>query len=79
VLSPEGAKDMKMRTPSDWETNSRRSKKAPAGLLLVGVLTQGKPWAKLSWPLRAADYEGLVKIQGRMSGAKQLLLRMPNR
>jgi hypothetical protein len=23
---------------------------APSGLILVGELTQGKPWAMLSWP-----------------------------
>jgi hypothetical protein len=28
---------------------------APSGLIPVGDQTQGKPWAKLSWPLRAMD------------------------
>ena len=29
---------------------------APSGLILVGEITQGKPWAKLFWPLRATDW-----------------------
>jgi hypothetical protein len=28
---------------------------APSELILVGGLTQGKPWAMLYWPLRAMD------------------------
>jgi hypothetical protein len=33
---------------------------APSGLIPVRELTQGKPWAMLSWPLRATDYAGSV-------------------
>jgi hypothetical protein len=29
---------------------------APSGLILVGGVPQGKPWAKLFWPLRATDW-----------------------
>jgi hypothetical protein len=30
---------------------------APSGLIPVGELTQGKPWAMLFWPLRAKDWK----------------------
>jgi hypothetical protein len=29
---------------------------APSGPIWVGEITQGKPWAKLFWPLRATDW-----------------------
>src|ERR1700722_15474868 len=29
---------------------------APSGLIRWGKITQGKPWAKLFWPLRATDW-----------------------
>ena len=32
---------------------SRGTPAAPSGLIRLGKLTQGKPWAKLFWPLRA--------------------------
>jgi hypothetical protein len=28
---------------------------APSGLIRMGGITKGKPWAVLSWPLRATD------------------------
>jgi hypothetical protein len=30
---------------------------APSGLMLVRGISQDKPWAKLSWPLRATDWK----------------------
>jgi hypothetical protein len=49
ILSPEGARDLEC---------ARSPMGAPSGLIPVGKLTQGKPWAMLSWPLRATDHAG---------------------
>jgi len=37
---------------------------APSGLIRVGGITQGKPWAMLFWPLRATEWKNSkIKIQ----------------
>jgi hypothetical protein len=48
-------KGLEMRTRSGAKVRSRFSPYlvAPPGLIRVGGITQGKPWAMLSWPLRA--------------------------
>jgi hypothetical protein len=56
VLALKG-QDLQMCTLSGWERFSPY-RTAPSGLLPVGDQTQGKPWAKLSWPLRATDRRG---------------------
>jgi hypothetical protein len=51
-------KGLEMRTRSDSEVPRSRfslTLLAPSGLMRMGV-SQGKPWAKLSWPLRATDW-----------------------
>jgi hypothetical protein len=51
-------KGLEMRMRSGSEVRSRFSPNlvAPSGLILVRGITQGKPWAMLSWPLRATDW-----------------------
>src|ERR1700675_2641399 len=44
------------------ETRTRSGSKvrylvAPSGLIRLGGITQGKPWAMLFWPLRATDWK----------------------
>jgi hypothetical protein len=48
-----------MRTRSGSKVRSRFSPylAAPSGLIRMGGITQGKPWAMLSWPLRATDWK----------------------
>jgi hypothetical protein len=49
--------DLEMRTLSVGSGFSPY-RTAPSGLIPVGDQTQGEPWAKLSWPLRATDRRG---------------------
>jgi hypothetical protein len=53
-------KGLEMRTQSDSKVPSRFSPHlvAPSGLIRVVAITQGEPWAILSWPLRATDWKG---------------------
>src|ERR1700722_14126017 len=39
-----------------WSCFPGRYLMAPSGLVRVGEITHGKPWAKLFWPLRATDW-----------------------
>jgi hypothetical protein len=48
--------------------DSRPCLLTPSGLIRVGEITQGKPWAKLSWPLRATD----CAASGLRTGAKHI-------
>jgi hypothetical protein len=50
-------KGPQMRTQSGSKLRGRFSPylAAPSGLIRVVEITQGKPWAMLSWPLRATD------------------------
>jgi hypothetical protein len=51
-------KGLEMCTRSSPEVRSRLPPflLAPSGLIPLGELTQGKPWAMLFWPLRATDW-----------------------
>jgi hypothetical protein len=55
-------KGLEKRTPSGSKVWSRFSPYlvAPSGLIRVGRFSQGKPWAMLSWPLRATDWKRLA-------------------
>ena len=46
-------------------TDSRSYLSAPSGLIGVEEITQGKPWAKLFWPLRATDWAASGFKDGR--------------
>jgi len=52
-------KGQEVRTGSGSKARSRLSPnlEAPSGLIGRRVTTQGKPWAMLSWPLRATEWE----------------------
>jgi hypothetical protein len=56
VLALKG-QDLEMRTLSIGSGFSPY-RTAPSGLIPVRDQTQGEPWAKLSWPLRATDRRG---------------------
>ena|ERR1700722_7144801 len=51
-----------------WSCFPGRYLMAPSGLIRVGEITQGKPWAKLFWPLRATDWAA----SGLWTGAKHV-------
>ena len=44
---------------------SRTTQRPLQGLIPVGELTQGKPWAKLFWPLRATDWPAFASWDRR--------------
>jgi hypothetical protein len=52
-------KGLEMRTPSGSKLRSLSSPYlvAPSGRTRTGGITQGKPWAMLSWPLRATEWK----------------------
>jgi hypothetical protein len=52
-------KGLEERARSGSEFRSRFSPYlvAPSGQIRLGELTQGKPWAMFSWPLRARDWQ----------------------
>jgi hypothetical protein len=52
-------KGLEMPALSGFEVRSQFSPylAAPSGLTRVGGITQGKPWAMLSWPLRATEWK----------------------
>jgi hypothetical protein len=43
---------------------------APSGLMRVRGTSQGKPWAKLSWPLRATDWKRANHTTQNACGAR---------
>ena len=68
-------KGLEMCTRSGSKARSRFSPylPAPSGLIPLGELTQGKPWAMLFWPLRATDWKPPnCRALRRMNGAKHI-------
>jgi hypothetical protein len=52
-------KGLELRMRSGSKVRSRFSPYllAPSGLIRLRGITQGKPWAMLSWPLRATEWK----------------------